>query len=290
MPDSYAIGIGAQKCASSWVHAVLAEHPDIDAAPAKELDFFSYHHDRGHDWYRQHWRGHGIRFENSPSYLHDPRAPGRLAAFAPDARLILTLRDPVERAYSHHLHEVARGHIPPKSFAEALRDNPDYLEQGFYTRHLRRWLEVFPRAQVHVLLAEEIASAPETARQAMLHFLNLDPGPPPAMLSEPRNVSDKARSPALRRVLRAGGAAMRTAGLSGVVSEVKRFAPVAALRTWNDRPLRSLIEPLSAQERRALAQMFAEDMAQLAPLLNRESLAWESWQAVGQPASVVVHR
>ncbi|MHA3979656.1 sulfotransferase family protein [Halovulum sp. GXIMD14794] len=290
MRERHAIGIGAQKCASSWVHAALAAHPDINAAAEKELDFFSYHHDRGHDWYRTRWTGKGIRFENSPSYLHDPRAPRRLASFDPEARVILTLRDPVERAYSHHLHEITKGHIPPKPFAEALRDNPDYLEQGHYARHLERWREAFPPAQICILLAEDIAAAPEASRQGMLRFLDLEPGPPPAMLDEARNVSDRARSPVLRRALRTGGATLRAAGLAGTLAKAKRLGPVAKLRAWNDRPVRSLIPPLSQQERAALAQVFAEDMARLAVLLSRDTLPWRSWQAVQRPASVMAHR
>ncbi|MSU90645.1 sulfotransferase [Rhodobacteraceae bacterium 2CG4] len=290
MAERYAIGLGGQKCASSWVHAVLAEHPAVNAAPGKELDFFSYHHDRGHDWYARRWRGPGLRFENSPSYLHDPRAPGRLRAFAPGARLIATLRDPVDRAFSHHLHEIARGHIRAQPFAPALRANPDYLEQGHYARHLSVWRQAFPPDRMLILLAEEIAAAPEAARVRMLRFLGLDPGPPPAMLAEARNVSDRARLPALRAGLRAGGAAMRAAGLSAPLAALKRGAPAKALMRWNDRPLRAEVPALSATERAALAQGFAADMAALAGMMGRDSLPWPSWQAVGRPASAVAHR
>ncbi|MEO1276930.1 MAG: sulfotransferase, partial [Pseudomonadota bacterium] len=139
MTERYAIGLGGQKCASSWVWEVLARHPDIAATPEKELDFFSYRHDRGTAWYAAQWSGPGLRLESSPSYLHDPRAPGRLARFAPDARLFVTLRDPVERAYSHHLHEIAKGHIAPMPFAEAIRANSDYLALGIYATALKRW-------------------------------------------------------------------------------------------------------------------------------------------------------
>ncbi len=290
MAERYVIGLGGQKCASSWVHAVLGEHPAINAAKGKELDFFSYHHDRGHDWYARRWQGPGLRFENSPSYLHDPRAPMRLRAFAPDTRLIVTLRDPVERAYSHHLHEIARGHIPACPFAQAQPRNPDYLEQGRYGKHLRAWRAAFPPDQMLILLAEDIATGPEAARVRILRFLGLDPGPAPAMLSEARNVSDRARVPALRSALRAGGGALRAAGLSQSLARLKRSAPVKALMRWNDRPLRGEVPPLTEVERAAMAFGFAADMADLAAMMGRASLPWPSWRAIQRPASVVAHR
>jgi len=290
MAEHYAIGLGGQKCASSWVHAVLAEHPAINAAPGKELDFFSYHHDRGHDWYARRWQGPGLRFENSPSYLHDPRAPLRLRAFAPDARLIVTLRDPVERAFSHHLHEIARGHIPAQPFAQAQPRNPDYLEQGRYAGHLRNWHAAFPAEQMLILLAEDIAMAPEAARVRILRFLDLAPGPAPAMLREARNVSDRARLPALRSALRASGGAMRAVGLSRSLAGLKRSAPAKAILQWNDRPLRNDVPPLTDAERAAMSRVFAADMAELAVMMGRTSLPWSSWQADRRPARMVGHR
>ncbi|MEO0913269.1 MAG: sulfotransferase, partial [Pseudomonadota bacterium] len=115
------IGIGAQKCASSWAHTALGAHPDITGSDPKEIDYFSYYFDRGHAWYEAHFpEGTAHRFEISPSYFHDPRAPERLAAYAPEAKILVLLRDPVERAFSNHLHEVAKGHIPAIPFAEGL--------------------------------------------------------------------------------------------------------------------------------------------------------------------------
>ncbi|NNU79067.1 sulfotransferase [Halovulum dunhuangense] len=282
-PPAHAIAIGAQKCASSWLHDMLAAHPGIARAGRKELDFFSYHHDRGHAWYRAQFPRTGLRFENSPSYLHDPRAPGRAHAFDPDARILVTLRDPVARAWSHHLHEIATGHIAPQPFETALRDNPDYLEQGFYARHLAPWVARFGAGRVLVVLTEDIAADPEAQRRRMLDFLGLDPGPPPARLAERRNVSSLPRSAALRHALRHCGAAMRGLGLDGALARLKRTPPLSTLRHWNEPHLATRIPPLAEETRHALGLHFADDMRALADLLGTDTLPWDSWRRIADP-------
>lgn len=274
----YAIGIGAQKCASSWLHDVLACHPGVAVAARKELDFFSYHHDRGHGWYAAQWRGPGLRFENSPSYLHDPRSPARLERFAPGAQLVVTLRDPVARAVSHHRHEIARGHAPPVAFEAALGGNPDYLEQGFYARHLARWIEAFGREALLVLLAEEIAAEPEAARRAVLRHFGLPMAAAPGMLGEARNVSDLPRSRTLRAALRQGGAALRRLGLERQLAVAKGWPPVRRVLEWNGRPV--TVPGPGPGLRRELAFLYAEDMAAVAGMLGRGGLPWPSWERV----------
>lgn len=292
MTGEYLIGIGGQKCASTWLFDALGRFPGVLAARRKELDFFSYHHDRGHGWYEGHWRGPGLWLECSPSYLHDPRAAGRLHAFAPGARIVAILRDPVQRAYSHHLHEIARGHIPPCTFDEALPRNPDYLAQGLYARHLKLWFERFGPDRRLVLFYEEVRADPAVALARLGRFLGQEAPPLSPALRAAKNVSDRPRSVALRHGLRAGGRAARGLGLEGALMAVKATPPVRRLMAWNDRPLRATIPPLTPEEQRSLAAHFGEDMARLAGMLGRDSLPWQSWemQARGAPARVAAPR
>lgn len=288
MSEEYLIGIGGQKCASTWLFDALARFAAVRPAPRKELDFFSYHHDRGHGWYAGHWRGPGLRLECSPSYLHDPRAPNRLRAFAPGARVIAILRDPVERAFSHHLHEIARGHIPAQGFIDALPATPDYLEQGRYPRHLSRWFAVFPPGQRLVLLQEEVFSDPAAALARLGDFLGRPAPAQTQALRAPKNVSDRPRSKTLRGGLRAGGRVARKLGMEDALVALKAARPVRGLMTWNDRPLRTTVPPLTAAEHRALAAQFMPDMELLAELLGRDSLPWQSWAMTPADGSAMI--
>ncbi|SFR09501.1 sulfotransferase [Poseidonocella sedimentorum] len=279
-PAPLLLGIGAQKSATSWVHAVLGAHPDIAPSRPKEVDFYSYYFDRGYAWYDRHFepRAGQTRFEVSPSYLHDPRAARRARAHRPDTRVIALLRDPVERAFSNHLHEVIKGHIPPVPFAEGLANNPAYVEQGFYARHLIRWMDAFPRGQICVLLAEEIAAEPLKAARRVYEFAGIAPDYLPPALHERRNESDRAAVPLLRSVLRAGGDAMRRGGLEPVLSRAKALGPVRALLKANSVDMRQEVPPMDAVSRARLDALFRDDLAQLARLLSRDSFPWGAWE------------
>lgn len=278
----YLIGIGAQKCASTWLFDVLSRHPEVATPRSKELDFFSHRHDRGHLWYAECWRGQSAlcRTENSPSYLTHPGAAARVAAFAPKAQVIFTLRDPVERAYSHHLHEVARGHIPPMPFETALDTNPSYLSQGMYAQALRPWFDAFPEEARFGLFAEDLRLNPGTAWEQVLAFAKLRDCPLPALGSGMRNVSDQPRNAMLRNSLRAGGRALSFMGLEDLRESLRRAPVLSQILCWNARPLRKVIDPPSAALSLQLARYFADDMRALCGMLGRDSLPWPSWQAV----------
>ncbi|GLO72352.1 hypothetical protein MACH17_38690 [Phaeobacter inhibens] len=277
------VGIGAQKCASTFIHAALGAHPDAAVSNPKELDFFSAYFDRGYQWYRSHFAqgaNKPVRYEASPSYFYDPRCPERLNAFDPSIKVICLLRDPVARAYSNHLHEVIKGHIPPLPFCDGLANNPVYLEQGLYSRHLRRWLAALGPDRVLVMLAEEISADPVSAAQQVYRFAGLDDDYVSPVLHERRNESDRARLPILRNVLRAGGDHLRKAGLEDTLARLKTTGPVSAILRANSQNMRDVIPPLADTDIANLRAYFAEDLRQLPPLLGRDSLPWDSWAAI----------
>ena len=277
------IGIGAQKCASSWVHAALGMHPQIGVSDPKEVDFFSYYFDRGYQWYESHFahpQDRPVRFEASPSYLYDPRTPDRVHAYDPAMKILLMLRDPIERAYSNHLHEVIKGHIGPISFAAGLANNPAYIDQGLYATHLTRWLSVFPRTQILVLLAEEVRLNPDAAAQQVYAFAGVDASFTSAVLHERRNESDRARFPIFRQVLRSGGNSLRKMGLAESLARVKKSGPVARMMAANSVDIRQEIAPMDAASRAHLHDKFSPEVTALAKLLGRNSLPWKYWDSV----------
>lgn len=277
MSARYVIAIGAQKCASSWLHAVLATATGVTAATEKEIDFFSYHFDRGYDWYAAQFAGDGQRFECSPSYFHDPRAPQRVFDFAPDARIIALLRDPVDRAYSNHLHEVVKGHIGQISFAEGLENNPSYLEQCRYSKHLSAWKALFGD-QLLCLITEDVVTKPEAAMDAIMRHLNLKNPPTTSILQERRNQSDIAKHPILRQVLRKGGDTLRHFGMEEQLIKLKNLSPIRQMLKGNSVSLNGVVAPPTPEDVDFIIQNLSEDLSQLAPLLGRKSLPWASWE------------
>lgn len=272
------LGIGAQKCASSWLHAVAASHPEIGVADPKEVDFFSYRFDHGYRWYEEHFRRSAdrpVRFENSPSYFHDPRAPGRVHAYNPDMRIVLLLRDPVRRAMSNHVHEIIKGHIPTLPFEDGLANNPAYVEQGRYGTHLVRWHDVFGPDRMLVMFAEDVSADPSAAARRLFEFAAVDADFDSPILRERRNDSDRARLPALRAGLRAGGDWLRRQGMEPLLARVKRTGPIDFLLRANRVEIRDEIPPMRPETAEMLAHTFAPEMAELKRILGRETLPWE---------------
>jgi hypothetical protein len=134
--------------------------------------------------------------EKSPYYLFYPLAPRRVFSLLPRAKLIVLLRNPVDRAYSHYYHEVSRGR-EPLTFEQALEAEParlagevekmlqderyighnhvtfSYLARGIYVDQLQAWLTCFPKEQMLVLGSSELFATPDAAHRRVLAFLEL---------------------------------------------------------------------------------------------------------------------
>jgi hypothetical protein len=202
--------IGAQKCGTASLFAYLAEHPQVGRSLKKEVSYFNTHFENGYNWYRGFFpfdrgrraptAGRFLTGEATPDYIFDPRVPARIAAHRPDAKLIVLLRDPVQRAFSHYRHNVKNGN-ESRSFEDALRNEIDvlerrlrecgseeerarimfeerrwfYLARGRYHEQLRHWLHHFPRDQMLILRSEDLfRNAADTFGQ-VLAFLDLGP-------------------------------------------------------------------------------------------------------------------
>lgn len=273
------IGIGAQKCASSWLYRVLEQHPEVGVSGEKEVDFFSYRFDHGYRWYESkfsHCRGKKAIGEVSPSYFCEPAAPARVHRFLPSARILVSLRDPVERALSNHRHEVRVGHIDDGdlSFDAGLANNPMYVEQGRYATHLKRWLEYFPPERILVVLMEDIGRDPRAVVRSVYEFLSIDPSYVPENLSRRDNPSYATRFRTLtgikdgvyRGVGRSGAQWLWNAGAALGFKTLYRYVNVV--------PSERVIPSPDARTLAELRDVFAPEIRELAGLLGRPLDAW----------------
>lgn len=188
--------VGAMRSGTTSLYTDLVRHPQVRPPLAKELHYFSLHHDRGTDWYRRCFPvlADGEQtFEATPYYLFDPQVPARVAATLPDARFVVVLRDPVERAVSHYLHTRRTGD-EPLGLGEALAAEPErlaaaapgqrrhevlrrysYLSRSRYGEQLARWFEHVDPARVLVLRTEELAERPQDQLDRVHDHVGLPP-------------------------------------------------------------------------------------------------------------------
>jgi Sulfotransferase domain len=202
---------GGQRCGTTSLHRALAQHPAVlKAVLHKGMDYFATDYHRGPEWYRAHFplrrradrvMGlHGIpgqTFESSPYYLYHPHAAARIARDLPGVRLIVLVRDPVERAYSQHADEVAQGFEMETDFARALKLEPSrlrgqharlvadphaysfahqhhaYRARGEYASALEPVAHQVGRDQMLVLQSEEFFTEPKAVFDRVQDFLGL---------------------------------------------------------------------------------------------------------------------
>jgi len=279
------IGIGAQKCASTWIHRVLYDHPEIAIYPGKEIDFFSVYYDRGYQWYEKQLGEIGtVRAsgEVSTSYFADSDTPARVCDYNSDMRIVLSLRDPIERAYSNHLHEVRLGHITGQKldFETGLENNPMYLMQSHYSLHLARWLAVFPINQVLVLFQEDIRDDPLTQSRNLYRFLGLSEEHHPGILKEKINESRRIKYSHVDGFIKSAGRLGRALGAGNLVEKIKKNDLVRRLRKKNEIDLRQVIPIMLPATKIRLQEMLADDVFELSRQLNRKDLPWPIWQSL----------
>lgn len=273
------IGIGAQKCASSWLYDILADHPEAALSKKKELDFFSYRYEQGYGWYERQFpnkpsaRAVG---EISPSYFNEASVPERARLYSPDLRILLSLRDPVERALSQHRHLIRIGLLPGPDyrFESALADNPSYIDQGRYATHLSRWLASFPENQVLVVLMEDIRKSPEETARKVYEFLNIDTGHRSAALYEKSNPSYAVRSRGFDTAIQRLRRTIRQLGLGGLWKVLGDSGLRNFYRGVNRKPSEAVVPPVSNQTTRQLRELFREEIGTLEQMLGRNLESW----------------
>ncbi|MCB1986464.1 MAG: sulfotransferase [Burkholderiales bacterium] len=279
------IGIGAQKCASTWIHRVLSDHPEVNVYPGKEIDFFSVYFDRGYQWYERQLNDIGKTKavgEVSTSYFTDSDSPARVFGYNPDMRIILSLRDPIERAYSHHLHEVRLQHITGKNltFEAGLENNPMYLLQSRYSLHLKRWLEAFPINQILVLFQENIRDDPFKQSRRLYQFLELSDAHHSEFINKKVNKSQRAKYPGIENFTQYAGQLGRALGAGNFVEKIKNNNWIRRLRQSNVVDLRQIIPSIQPSTRKHLQELLADDMFELSRQLGRTDLPWPIWKSL----------
>lgn len=273
------IGIGAQKCASSWLYDILADHPEASLSEKKELDFFSYRYEQGYGWYERQFPvkpGAKAVGEISPSYFNEASVPERARLYSPDLRILLSLRDPVERALSQHRHLIRIGMVagPDYRFETALADNPSYIDQGRYATHLSRWLACFPENQVLVVLMEDIRKSPEATARRVYDFLGIDPEHRSAALHEKSNPSYVVRSRGADAAIRVLRKTIRQLGLGRIWQALGDSGLRNLYRGMNRKSSDTVVPPVSAQTIDELRQVFLEEIGALERLLDRNLEGW----------------
>ncbi len=298
--------VGAPKAGTTSLYSHLDQHPAVYMSPIKEPTFFApevidfgpearrafdqdqaslraYLHGPMHDK-RPHgivvdWSDYLKLFKNagnetaigeaSVSYLGSLGAARAIRTRIPHARIVMILRDPVDRLFSHYASAHAVGvtdrtfldWVEEQAAAEAARHPPfGPIWAGFYAKHLQRFRDVFPAPQVRVLLYERYRSAPARTLADLLAFLGVDPDWP-VDITRRHNVTLVPRWARLQRRLRP------------VTRVLRRLAP-SVVERLRDSTRVPLGRGPTADERARVIARYADDVERLQDLVQADLSAW----------------
>ena len=267
--------IGATKSATTWLQRCLQQDPRI-FMPEPELHFFSRHYDHGEAWYESQFEAaqpDQLAGEKSNSYFDEPPAETRLRAYVPSARLIVQLRNPIDRAYSDYCMMLRRGDVDRDIERYLGTGSPlkrRLLDSGRYHQHMTRYLGCFPREQLLVTLYDDMVTAPDTVLRRVGAHIGIDGLTVPAMVEQRVRDKNLPIVPVhLRRIFR----------------PMKRWVAPFRQQRWF-QSARAMVAkrvdypPLTPALRERLGDFFRDDVDALGQLLDCDLSHWLS-----EPAS-----
>src|SRR5271154_456968 len=171
LPDF--IGIGPPRTGTTWLYEVLKGHVGLPQR-IKEIQFFKWHYEQGLPWYASHFRNcpPGLPVgEICPVYFNFAQARERIASDLPECKIVCSVRDPVERLYSHY--RMLRAYSGLRSFEESLETVPDLIESSRYVSHIRAWRKSFGTDRVLILVYDDLAADPQRFVDLVSKFIRI---------------------------------------------------------------------------------------------------------------------
>ena len=283
--------IGAARAGTTSLYEYLSQHPDIFLPHVKECNYFSkvesldpevykepkpgtfYHmkiirSPEAYDSLFDEAKPNQLKGEISPSYLWDSESAIRIKDHNPDAKIIVSLRDPIDRAYSHYLMHFNTGHEPEKTFEKALDAEPNpiwgggnnYLAASDYHGQLKTYFKLFDKDQILIMIYEEWTRDPIKSMNSVYEFLDVQSFSE-SLEFTPQNPTTSVKNRELLNFFRQPGL---KAKLNRVVPEKARDAIKQAFFVSNEEK-----PELPELLRLKLKNRFIDEVRQLENLLNR---------------------
>lgn len=282
LPDF--IGVGPPRTATTWLHEVMSDHVGLPHG-VKETDFFAYNYDKGLDWYAAHFGDCPLDRpigEFSPNYFVGAQPRERIAKDVPGCRIICTLRDPVERLYSHY-RKMREGDYFSGSFEECLEKRPDVLEWSKYATHVSAWRSLFGAENVLVLIQDDLKANAQEFLNQMCDYIQIPRIPIADSTIREKLVNaipSLPRNPRIARMARIMRDRLQKRGDYALVNFLKK----TGLRNFlfsGGGPF----EPMRLETEARLREFYRPEVEALEKMLGREFPAWKTGHKTSKPGA-----
>jgi len=280
------IGIGVNKAATSWIAACLNEHPDICISKPKETHYFTSNNSLGIDYYKKCFTESSEKLilgEYSPEYFNHPESFERIKQHNPNIKLILCLRNPVDRLASSFYFNKYNGKHNYTTIKEKLRDDPgNDIEKGLYAKQLIKLYSIFPKSQVLVVFYEDIRHSQKDFIRKIFQYLRVDDTFVPSIISDRINETKKNKFKYLwlNRLILQTRKKIKKATLGKSLIKVVRFFRINKIGAWlmlknHKKQGEHINKDLDIKTGYDLYQYFKEDIANLEIMLDVDLSSWK---------------
>lgn len=277
------IGVGGEKTASTWIYKCLLEHPQICGPREKELSYFdtvkligvperekSEYEKRGLEGYREYFKGcpsDAVIGEFTVTYLHDKKVAPLLAELFPDIKIIISLRNPIERTFSQYLGLRENQRALFKSFEVAIEKEPEFIRRSMYSEYISEYLKYFPKDRIFITLQDDIIANPLAVLQQLFRFLGVDDTfVPPSTYTKERSAEDKGVQTIRDRIYG------RT-----ITKLLARAVKKIGLSSLSKRVIKSFVKKptMSTNTRSHLFEIFKKDIGETSSIIGRDLSSWK---------------
>jgi len=285
------MGIGAPKCASTWLHDCLAEHSDVFVPDFKEVNFFArtspddIQDSSARREFEALYRGteefdaRGSVSSQSMQAFMVRNAAQNMASVVPDVRLICLVRDPVERAHSEYWEIEGKSGLDYEFEdlveGRAGRSGETILRTGNFAKQIQIYLEYFSREQLEVFLLEDIKERPEKVFEEICEFIGVDEAIRPDALRSRSNPASVKRSRLLHLIKRWAADVFEILRLSDHLTlrkVIKRTGIPALVEQWNTQPIEK--PEMTQSQRERLLDYYESDIRELETIIDRDLDHW----------------
>jgi hypothetical protein len=267
--------IGAARCGTSYLASNFRSHPEIFVPTEKELHFFERDYDKGMDFYESYFPDNAdTKFkavgEATPAYLYFPDMPERIHEHLPDAKLIASLRNPVDTAYSLYWKAYSNDERTRAiTFEEKLETEPRMIRGGRYHEQLSRYTKYFPRENLYIVIYEEMIRRPEEELRKLFRFLGVD---------------ESFMPPLLHNKVNSSGMLNTNNSFPYYVHRLLFWylnLPLPRLGQWIENKILVKLPEMKESTRQALWKEFEPDVEKLEEFLGRDLSIWRARNAGG---------
>lgn len=265
--------LGPDKSGSTWLYEVLMQHPECYVAPCKDIYYFDQYYNRGMAWYESFFKNVPEDVmavgELSHGYLFSEDAADRIKKDLPNVQLMATLRNPIERSFSHYLYLLSSG-LVTGSFEEVLEARPGVVRSSLYAKPVAFYLEKFGKEQLHILLFDDLKKDPKAFAEHVFGILGLS-SVDNIDYNKKVRAARRSRNALVAKLAKRTAVLARDMGFARLVGAVKR-GPVPRL-LYSD--FKKEERPVMAMEtRKMLAGRFRPDVLELEKLLGVSLSHW----------------